>query len=108
MGMAYAATPIVVFDVVYYTNYALAIGGLVITLLACVHCLLQRPEAFAAIGTFSKGVWMLLTGGSVLAALISLAPDLGILGLIAVTIAAIYLLDVRPALRDAVDGHGPW
>jgi len=106
--MAYAATPFVVFGIVYYTSYAISIGVLVISLVACVHCLLQRAEAFAAIGTLSKGVWLLLTGGSVLAALISLAPDLGILGLIAVTIAAIYLLDVRPALRDAVDGHGPW
>jgi hypothetical protein len=23
-------------------------------------------------------------------------------------IALVYLLDLRPALRDAVDGHGSW
>ena len=27
---------------------------------------------------------------------------------IAIGIALVYLLDVRPALRDAVDGHGYW
>jgi Protein of unknown function (DUF2516) len=103
--MAYAA-PIFVFDVLIYVNYALMIGALVIELVAFVHCLLQRAEAFAAIGTFSKGIWLLLTGASVVVTLFS--PVLLILGLIAITVAAIYLLDVRPALRDAVDGHGPW
>ncbi len=105
MGMASAA-PIFVFGVLYYVNYALMIGALVIELVAFVHCLLQRAEAFAAIGTFSKGIWLLLTGVSVVVTLFS--PVLLILGLIAITVAAIYLLDVRPALRDAVDGHGPW
>jgi hypothetical protein len=103
--MAYAA-PVFVFDVLIYVNYALMIGALVIELVAFVHCLLQRAEAFVAIGTFSKGIWLLLTGASVVVTLFS--PVLLILGLIAITIAAIYLLDVRPALRDAVDGHGPW
>jgi hypothetical protein len=32
----------------------------------------------------------------------------GLFGLIAITVAAVYLLDIRPALRDAIDGHGPW
>jgi len=101
-----SAAPIFVFGVLYYVNYALMIGALVIELVAFVHCLLQRAEAFAAIGTFSKGIWLLLTGVSVVVTLFS--PVLLILGLIAITVAAIYLLDVRPALRDAVDGHGPW
>ena len=30
------------------------------------------------------------------------------LGAIAVAIALVYLLDTRPALRDAVDGRGGW
>jgi hypothetical protein len=30
------------------------------------------------------------------------------LALISITIAAVYLLDVRPALRDAIDGRGSW
>jgi hypothetical protein len=103
--MAHAA-PVFFNDVQYYINFALFIGAIVIELAAFVHCLLQRPEAFAAIGTFSKGIWLLLTGASVVVTLF--APVIGILGLIAITIAAVYLLDVRPALRDAVDGHGPW
>jgi hypothetical protein len=28
--------------------------------------------------------------------------------MIAVAAALVYLLDLRPALRDAVDGHGSW
>jgi len=30
------------------------------------------------------------------------------LGLIAITVSAVYLLDLRPALREAVDGQGSW
>lgn len=106
LGMAYAAPVIFFDDVLYYLNYALLIGALVIELVAFVHCLLQRADAFATIGTFSKGIWLLLIGVSIVVTLFS--PPVGILALIAITISAVYLLDVRPALRDAVDGQGPW
>jgi hypothetical protein len=105
--MAYAAAPLFFADVIRLTNVALLILSIVIELAAFGHCLLQRTDAFAAIGTLSKGIWLALTGGAVLVTLLSLSA-LSILGLIAITVAAIYLLDIRPALRDAVDGHGPW
>jgi hypothetical protein len=103
--MAYAA-PIFFDDVLRYLNYALMIGALVIELVAFVHCLMQRAEAFTTIRTFTKGIWLLLIGASIVVTLFS--PPIGILALIAITISAVYLLDVRPALRDAVDGQGPW
>ena len=47
-----------------------------------------------------------LTGGAfVFTLLIGL---FSIIGMIPVAAALIYLLDTRPALRDAVDGHGSW
>jgi hypothetical protein len=48
-----------------------------------------------------------MIGGSVFVTLLT-KTALGILGLVAITIAAVYLLDVRPALRDAIDGRGSW
>jgi hypothetical protein len=102
-----SAAPLFFADVTTVVGLTLLILAVVIELAAFGHCLLQRTEAFTAIGTLSKGIWLALTGGAVLVTLLSLSA-LSIFGLIAITIAAIYLLDVRPALRDAVDGHGPW
>lgn len=103
-----SAVPLFYLDVTSKIDLALYISALVIEVLAFIHCLVQRSEAFPAIGTMSKGVWLALIGGSLLLTLIAAGGRLGLLGMIAITISAIYLLDVRPALRDAVDGHGSW
>jgi hypothetical protein len=109
MGMAIAA-PLFYLDVVRAINWALLIFSIVIEVIAFGHCLLQRADAFSAIGTLSKSMWLLLTGAGLFVTFLILLSGgiLYFLGFIAITIAAIYLLDVRPALRDAVDGHGPW
>ncbi|GII21367.1 DUF2516 family protein [Planosporangium mesophilum] len=100
------AAPHFYLDIISWINLLLLIFALVIEVWAFGHCLLQRPDAFAAIGTLPKGAWLAMLGGSVLVTLLSGATF--VLGLIAITIAAVYLLDVRPALRDAIDGRGSW
>jgi hypothetical protein len=105
------AAPMFYLHVISYVNLALYIFALVIEVVAFAHCLVQRPDAFPAINTLPKGAWLALTGGSVLVTLIFLGAVgsvTGMLGLITITVACVYLLDVRPALRDAVDGPGPW
>src|SRR5438067_11548900 len=79
---------------------------LVVEIVAFVNCLTQRAEAFPVVGSISKGGWLAITGGSLFFTLI-LGPafiigPFGIFGMIAVAAALVYLLDVRPALRDAV------
>src|ERR671927_907233 len=109
--MAMAATVLFYQYVISYVQLALYIFALVIEVVAFAHCLVQRPDAFSAINTLPKGAWLALTGGSVLITLVFLASSrdvTGMFGLIAVTVAAVYLLDIRPALRDAIEGHGPW
>lgn len=88
----------------------LVVVAVVIEAFAFINCLTQRSDAFGAIGTLSKGAWLALTAGSLFVTLLLQLPrgDIGLLGFIAITIAAIYLLDVRPALRDASDGSNPW
>jgi hypothetical protein len=100
-----AATPFV-YGVVNAIGYALLIICLVIEAFAFLNCLTQKAEAFAAIGTLSKGVWLGLTLAAVVVTLVF--SLISILGIAAIVAAAIYLLDVRPALRDAAEGHGPW
>jgi hypothetical protein len=101
------AAPIFYLNVISWVELLLFIFALLIEVAAFGHCILQRPDAFAAIGTLPKGAWLAMLGGSVLVTLLA-QQALGILGLIAITIAAVYLLDVRPALRDAIDGRGSW
>jgi Protein of unknown function (DUF2516) len=100
-------TPLFFIDVQRAIDLSLLVVALVIEAFAFLNCLTQRSDAFGAIGTLSKGAWLALTGGALLVTLLS-PYVLGLLGFIAITIAAIYLLDVRPALRDAADGPNPW
>jgi hypothetical protein len=90
----------------------LALVVLVVEIVAFVNCLTQRAEAFPVVGSISKGGWLAITGASMFFTLL-LGPAVvtgtyAIFGMIAVAAALVYLLDVRPALRDAVDGHGSW
>jgi hypothetical protein len=80
---------------------------LVVELVAFVNCLTQRAEAFPVVGNIPKGGWLLLTGGALFFTFFVglLFP---LIAMIAVAAALVFLLDVRPALRDAVDGHGSW
>jgi hypothetical protein len=98
--------------IIIYTGWVLTILTLVIEVVAFLHCLLQRADAFPAIGTLSKGLWLALIGGSTLFVLLGFGAQLGLLSgllsLVPIVVALVYLLDVRPALRDVVDGHGPW
>jgi len=108
--MAHAA-PLFYGSVIGYLNVVLWLLCLVVEAAALLHCVVQRAEAFPAIGTMSKTAWLALIGGGLLLTAISpylLGGVLSIFPLIAIGIAAVYLLDVRPALRDAVDGHGSW
>jgi hypothetical protein len=101
------AAPLFYLDVIDWVNWLLFVFALLIEVAAFGHCLLQRPDAFPAINTLPKGAWLALIGGSVLVTLLT-RTAVGILGLVAIAIAAVYLLDVRPALRDAIDGRGSW
>ncbi|HET8680285.1 MAG TPA: DUF2516 family protein [Micromonosporaceae bacterium] len=102
------AAPIFYSTVVLAIDLLLFVVTLVVTLSAFVHCLLQRADAFPAVGTLPKGVWLAIIGISMLLSLLLGFGPLSIFGFIAIVAAAVYLLDVRPALRDATGGKGPW
>ena len=110
-GMA-NSVPQFYLPVVNSITLIITIVTLVIEVVAFLHCLVQRSDAFSTIGTLSKGLWLMLIGGSMLFALLAFGVPTGVLGglfvMIPVVIALIYLLDIRPAIRDAVDGHGSW
>jgi hypothetical protein len=93
---------------VQYVDWALTLFALVLELFAFVHCLLQKREAFPAVGTLSKGIWLALTGiGALLTFFLGVSP-FGLLGLIGLTAAAVYILDVRPGIKELSEGGSPW
>ena len=104
--MAYSA-PIFYLDVQRYIEILLLIFSLVVQVVALIHCLTQRGDGFQAIGTLPKGAWAaILAVCIVLTLLVSGAS--GIFSMIGIAAALIYLLDVRPGLKDLTDGKGFW
>jgi hypothetical protein len=90
-------------------NTILTLFVLVIGVIAFIHCATQRADAFPVLGTLQKPAWLAIIGASTVLALLSGVGTFGLLfNLIALAAAALYLLDVRPGLRDIADGHGSW
>jgi hypothetical protein len=92
-----------------YVNLVIVIACVAVELWALVHCAIQRSDAFAAIGTLGKGMWLgLLAGTMLLSVLLSVSGFGAMFALIALAAALVYLLDVRPALKDISGGRGSW
>ena len=106
-----------VFAALFYQNVtgvitiATLVMALVLEVVALVNCLTQRADAFQVVGPLSKNGWLAILGGAVLLTLlcgVAAYSPLSIFVLAAIVAAAVYLLDVRPALREASDGSGNW
>ncbi|GIE97906.1 DUF2516 family protein [Paractinoplanes rishiriensis] len=102
-----SSAPIFYLAVVSYLNLLILIFSLVVQAVALIHCLTQRGDGFQAIGTLPKGAWAAILGVCIVLTLLFSGP-IGIFGLIGVAAALIYLLDVRPGLKDLSDGKGFW
>ncbi len=93
---------------------ALSVAALGVEVFALVDCLRRRPDAFTAAGKRTKNFWLLVTGVATLLGVVALG-GLGLLAIIAIVAAGVYLADVKPAL-DQVMGrgtgrqgpYGPW
>jgi hypothetical protein len=103
--------------VVYLALSALAF---VVQLVAVIDCARRRADAFAAAGKMTKQRWLLITAVAAAIGFISLPGGflgpLSILNLAAFVAAAVYLVDVKPALQRVQGGgrgtssgpYGPW
>lgn len=107
--MVSAAAPIFVYDIEFYLTLAILVVMLVIEIVAFVNCITQRADAFPVVGSLSKATWLAILGGSTLLSVLCIQFGSSVyLAFLLVTPALIYLLDVRPALRDAINGTGSW
>jgi hypothetical protein len=84
------------------------------TLFALVHTVTQRSDAFPAAGKLSKPAWLGINAGAFLLALLAfLGKPLGgvpsLFAIIAITASLVYIVDVRPAVREVSEGgSSPW
>jgi hypothetical protein len=106
--MAYSA-PIFYPYVENSLNLLVLLFSLIVQAVALIHCLTQRGDAFQAIGTLPKGAWAaILAVCLVLTLLLTSGGGIRLFALIGIGAALIYLLDVRPGLKDSSDGKGFW
>ncbi len=83
---------------------ALSVAALGVEVFALVDCVRRRSDAFTAAGKRTKNFWLLVTGIATLLGVVALG-GLGLLAIIAIVAAGVYLADVKPAL-DQVMGRG--
>ena len=75
---------------------------------AFVSCVRTRPDAVPAIGRSSTGLWAVLTGLAAFYALggvlVAAAPT-GLFAIAATVITAVYMLDIRPKVKEITGGR---
>jgi hypothetical protein len=93
----------------------LGLAALACEIFALVDALRHRPDAFVAAGKRTKNFWTILLLVAVVLGIVTLFNVLNLFGLVGFVAAAVYLADVRPALRQVSgrgrrnDGpYGPW
>jgi hypothetical protein len=94
----------IVNDLYFWTDQILFWGLVVLRAWAFVDALTRKAAAFPAVDKLTKPAWvaMLLIAG-LFGSWISPAPT-GPISLISAVIAAVYLADVRPAVREISGG----
>ncbi len=83
---------------------------------ALVDCIRRRADAFTAAGKLTKQKWLIILAIATAIGFISFNGNaLGFLNIIAFVAAAVYLVDVKPALRNMqgrgggnAGPYGPW
>lgn len=98
-------------------SLVLGLAALALEMWAAIDAVTTRPDAFVAAGKRTKGFWAAVTVVAALLGFVSFNNPLTLFGLIAFVAAAIYLTDVRPAVRSLrgrnnrgtqMGPYGPW
>jgi hypothetical protein len=85
-------------------DWILVVAAVGTELYALIHSAAQRADAFTAAGKLSKPAWLGINAGAlILTLLFGIGPS-SIFGLIAITAALVYIVDVRPAVKEVSGG----
>jgi hypothetical protein len=83
----------------------LELACLAVGVWALIDCAVRGTAAFPAAGKLTKPAWLAITGGAALVQYLFAA--LSIFGIAALVASIVYLVDVRPAVRQVQRG-GRW
>lgn len=85
----------------------LGVIAFLVEVYALLHAVRQRPDAFVAAGKQTKNFWVAALALSALLgfAVMGTSMGMGLLAIIGIVIAGIYLADVKPRLEEAI-GRG--
>ena len=86
----------------------LNLGLLVLVAWALIDAATRPAAAFVAAGKQTKQIWLAILAVALLLCLVGLGGVLGIFGFVVAVAAIVYLVDVRPAVREMRPGGGPW
>jgi hypothetical protein len=78
----------------------LGVAAVACELFAFVDALRHPEGAYAAAGKRTRTFWLLLTGVGLLLGIVTVFNPLNLFALLGFVAAAVYLADVRPALRQ--------
>ncbi|MDT0378606.1 DUF2516 family protein [Streptomyces sp. RKND-216] len=73
---------------------------------AFIDAMLRREDAYRATDKKTKGFWLIILGLAVVVNLPFLGVGLWILKIIGLIASIVYLVDVRPALKQVMGGGG--
>ena len=73
---------------------------------ALIDCVMRPSKGFEAAGKLTKPAWLAITAIALVVGL--LFGPLGILGLAGIVASIVYLVDVRPAVRQIQGGGDRW
>ncbi len=100
-----------------YFFVALAIAAFAVEAFAFIDAIIRPAQAFVAVGKQTKPIWLIILGVAFVLGLYAAAYGgvTNILAVAAFVAAAVYLVDVRPKVREIRSGrsssngpYGPW
>ena len=84
----------------------LSLAIVVLQAWALIDCVTRPTNAFEAAGKLTKPAWLAITAIALVVGLVF--GPLGILGLAGIVASIVYLVDVRPAIREIQGGGNRW
>lgn len=75
-------------------------AGIPVGVFAFVHAALQRPDAFTAVDKLNKVKWLAITGAAALLLILDQRGPYGIIWIAGLVAALVYIVDVRPKVRE--------
>lgn len=97
---------VAVLNLIYiWTDHVLFWGLTALRVWAVIDCATRKAAAFPAVDKMTKPAWLAILALSGLFGTY-IPPPVGMISLISVVVACVYLADVRPAVREVSGGKG--